>query len=149
MAKFSVSASSEINCSPDALAQFVLDVPNIPHWSSAFVAVRDFSGAPVGLGTTWQAVSQFMGFEFVSDNKVIEFEAGRLCVCSVNSSTFFGTNTWAFEATEDGRAKFTINAEGEIKGFLVSLAGPAIRSQARRQMASDMQNMKAILEAEA
>jgi hypothetical protein len=147
MAKISVSASSEINCSPETLAQFVLDVPNIPQWSSAFVAVRDFSGAPVGLGTTWQAVSKFMGREFVSDNKVIEFEEGRLCVCSVDSSAFFGRNTWAFDSTEDGRAVFTLSAEGETKGFLGSLAGPAFRSQAQSQMNSDIQNMKAILEA--
>jgi len=147
MAKFSLSASSEINCSPEELAQFVLDVPNIPQWSGAFVAIRDFSGAPVGLGTTWQAVSKFMGLEFVSDNKVIAFEEGRLCVCSVYSSAFTGINTWAFEATEAGRAKFTISVEGEIKSFLASLAGPAIRSQAKSQMTSDMQNMKAILEA--
>jgi len=147
MAKFSVSASSEINCSPETLAQFVLDVPNIPQWARAFEAIRDFSGVPVGLGTTWQAVSKFMGREFVSDNKVIEFEEGRFCVCRVDSSAFFGTNTWAFDSTEDGRALFILSAKGETKGFLGSLAGPAIRSQAQSQMNKDIENMKAILEA--
>jgi ribosome-associated toxin RatA of RatAB toxin-antitoxin module len=147
MAKFSVSASSEINCSPETLAQFVLDIPNIPHWSSAFVAIRDFSGEPIGLGSTWKAVSKFMGTEFVSDNKVIEFGNGRLCVLYVDGGAFTGTNTWTFDSTEDGRALFTLNAEGETKSFLTSLAVSLLRSQAQSQMNNDIQNMKAILEA--
>ena len=147
MAKFSVSVSSEINCSRETLAQFVLDVPNIPQWSSAFVAIRDFSGEPIGLGSTWQAVSKFMGAEFVSDNEVIEFEEGRLCVLYVDGGAFTGTNTWTFDSTEDGRSVFTIRGQGEMKSFLTSLAIPLIRSQAQNQMRSDIQNMKAILEA--
>jgi hypothetical protein len=147
MAKISVSASSEINCSLETLAQFVLDIPNIPQWSGAFVTVRDFSGQPVGLGTTWQAVSKFMGREFVSDNQVIAFKEGRLCVLSVDGGVFTGTNTWIFEGTEDGRAIFTIRGEGEMKSVLTSLAIPLIRTQAQNQMLSDIQNMKAILEA--
>jgi uncharacterized membrane protein len=141
-----MSDSVEINCSTIALFRFVTDVPKLPKWAGAFKSIRNFSGAPAGVGTTWQAVNKTFGQEIVSKLEITEFQEGRLCVAKVDSPAFSGLNTWAFETTYDGRAKFTLSIEGETKGFLAGLAKPIMERQAATQMRNDLLDLKAMLE---
>ncbi len=148
MGAFTISETVEINSSKEALFEYVMNIESLPEWSNAIVAIRDFSGAPIGVGSTWVDVSTFMGREFSSNNEVVEFDEGNNCVYKIDGSAFEGLNTFAVGPTENGKATFTLSAEGEMKGFLASLAAPILRGQAQSQMRKDLANLKSIIEAQ-
>jgi uncharacterized membrane protein len=148
MGSFTISETVEINCSKEALYKFVMNIESLPEWSNAIVAVRDFSGAPLGVGSTWVDVSKFMGREFSSNNEVVELNEGNNCVYKIDGSAFEGLNKFAVGTTEDGKATFTLSADGEMKSFLASLAKPLLRNQAGSQMRKDLANLKSVMEAQ-
>ena len=148
MGAFTMSETVEVNSSKEALYDFVMNIEGLPEWSKAIVAIRDFSGAPIGVGSTWVDVSKFMGREFSSNNEVVEFDEGNFCVYKIDGSAFEGLNTFAVGATEDGKATFTLSADGETKGFLAALAAPLLRSQTQSLMKKDLANLKSIVEAQ-
>ncbi len=147
MGAFTISETVDINCSKEALYEFVMNIEGLPEWSKAIVAIRDFSGAPIGVGSTWVDVSKFMGREFSSNNEVVELNEGNYCVYKIDGSAFDGQNTFAVGSTEDG-ASFTLSADGETKGFLAALATPLLRNQTQSMMRKDLANLKSIIEAQ-
>jgi uncharacterized membrane protein len=148
MGSFTISETVEINCSKEALYKFVMNIESLPEWSNAIVAVRDFSGAPLGVGSTWVDVNKFMGREFSSNNEVVELNEGNYCVYKIDGSAFEGLNKFAVGTTEDGKATFTLSADGETKGFIAALATSLLRGQAHSQMRKDLANLKSIMEAQ-
>ena len=148
MGAFTISETVDINCSKEALYDFVMNIEVLPEWSNAIVAIRDFSGAPIGVGSTWVDVSKFMGREFSSNNEVVELDEGNFCVYKIDGSAFEGLNTFAVGTTEDGKATFTLKFDGEMKGFFASLAAPLLRSQAQSMARKDLANLKSIVEAQ-
>ena len=134
MGAFTISETVEINSSKEALFEFVMNIESLPEWSNAIGAIRDFSGAPIGVGSTWVDVSKFMGREFSSTNEVVEFDQGNYCVYKIDGSAFEGVNKFAVASTEDGQATFTLSADGETKGFLAGLATSILRGQVHSQM---------------
>jgi uncharacterized membrane protein len=148
MGAISISNTVETDSSKEALFEFVTNIEGMPDWSDAIEAVRDFSGAPLGVGSTWVAISKFMGREFRSNNEVVEFDQGTSFKYKDSGSAFDGVTTFSVGTTEDGKATFTLSAEGEMKGFLASLAKPLLQSQAKSQMKKDLANLKSVVEAQ-
>jgi uncharacterized membrane protein len=148
MGAFTISETVEINSSKEALFEYVMNIEFLPEWSNAIVAIRDFSGAPIGVGSTWVDVSKFMGREFSSNNEVVEFNEGNYCVYKIDGSAFEGLNTFAVGSTEDDKATFTLSADGETKGFIAAMATTLLRGQAHSQMRKDLANLKSIIEAQ-
>lgn len=144
MAEYHETATIILNVPIQTVFDFVTDIENLPNWAGAFDEIRDFSGNPVGIGSTWTSISKFMGREVVSQNCVTEWHEPQQVVFSIKNMAGDGLNTWSLEALDDNQTRFTLQLDGEAKG-IARMAVGLIRSQADKQMNSDLKNLKTIL----
>jgi len=144
MAEYHETATIILNVPIQTVFDFVTDIENLPNWAGAFDEIRDFSGNPVGIGSTWTSISKFMGREVVSQNCVTEWHEPQRVVFSIKNMAGDGLNTWSLEALDDNQTRFTLQLDGEAKG-IARMAVGLIRSQADKQMNSDLKNLKTLL----
>jgi uncharacterized protein YndB with AHSA1/START domain len=146
MAEYHESATIILNVPIQTVFEFVTNIENLSTWAGAFDEIRDFSGNPVRVGSTWTSISKFMGREIVSQNRVTEYDAPQQIVFSIANMAGDGFNTWTLEALDETRTRFTLQLDGQAKG-IAKMAVGLIRSQADKQMNSDLANLKTLLEA--
>jgi len=144
MAEYHETATIILNIPIQTVFDFVTDIENLPNWAGAFDEVREFSGNPVGIGSTWTSISKFMGREVVSQNCVTEYDEPQRVVFSIANMAGDGLNTWSLEALDANKTRFTLQLDGEAKG-VARMAVGLIRSQADKQMNSDLKNLKSLL----
>ncbi len=144
MAEYHETATIILNVPIQRVFDFVTDIENLPNWAGAFDEIRDFSGKPVGIGSTWTSISKFMGREVISHNCVTEWQEPQRVVFSIKNMAGDGLNTWSLEALDDNQTRFTLQLDGEAKG-IARMAVGLIRSQADKQMNSDLKNLKTLL----
>jgi|GEM_PF-1435593 len=144
MAEYHESATIVLDVPIQTVFEFVTDIENLPTWAGAFDEIRDFTGNPIGVGSTWTSISKFMGREVVSQNCVTEWDAPHKVVFSIVNMAGDGLNTWSLESLADNQTRFTLQLDGEAKG-IARMAVGLIRSQADKQMTSDLANLKRIL----
>jgi carbon monoxide dehydrogenase subunit G len=145
MAKFQISESIEINRPAETVFQYVTDISQAPSWRPN-LSVRNFSGEPVEVGTTWSDVTKFMGRDMVVDVEVTALEAGRSCEMKQEGGVLSANTTWNISPGADDSSTFTLNFDGEISGWLAGLASGVLRSQAQKAMKRDLANLKSNLE---
>ena len=78
MANFQITNSIGINRSAEAVFQYVTNIAQAPSWRPN-LTVKDFSGDPVEVGSTWNDVTKFMGRDMMVKHKVTALEQGRRC----------------------------------------------------------------------
>lgn len=123
-----------------------LDNPeNDSQWMSGILEARQTSQGSRGPGTADQYTMQLFGRRLETASVVTEYEPNRKFSWKATSGPFPMKGGSTFEAVEAGRrvAQFI---EGEPGGFF-SLAEPLVVRMYRRQMQSDLLNLKEILEA--
>jgi hypothetical protein len=76
---------------------------------------------------------------------VVEYDAPHEYVLSSTSSAGDATWPWTFAEVEDG-VKVSLNSSGQSKGFLAAIAAPLVDRQLKKQITSDLERFKAILE---
>lgn len=145
MAKFQISESIEINRPAVTVFQYVTDISQAPSWRPN-LSVRNFSGEPVEVGTTWSDVTKFMGRDMVIDVEVTALEAGRYCEMKQEGGVLSANTTWNISPGADDSSTFTLNFDGEISGWLAGLASGVLRSQGQKAMKRDLANLKSNLE---
>lgn len=145
MANLQMSESVEINRSAEAIFEYVTDVPQAPSWRPNLV-IRDFSGQPFGVGTAWNEVTKFMGREMVVNFEVTELEADQHFVTKQEGGGVSGNLSWDIKPVTDETSTFTLSFDGELSGWLASLAASILRNQARKDMQRDLTNLKSNLE---
>lgn len=146
MSEYDESATIDIRVPIEQIFQFVTDIENLPNWAGAFDEIRDYSGDPVGVGSTWTSVSKFMGREVVSQCEMTTFEPPTKLVFSIKNMAGDGDNIWTLEKLDDNRTRFTLRLRGTAKG-IAKMAVGLIRSQADKQMNGDLAKLKQNLEA--
>lgn len=146
MAEYHESATIVLNVPIQTVFDYVVDIENLSHWSGAFDEIQDFSGYPISVGSTWTSISKFMGREIVSQNCVTELNAPQTIIFSITNMAGDGFNTWTFDALDENKTRFTLQLDGTAKG-IAKMAVGLIRSQADKQMNSDLANLKRLLEA--
>ena len=132
-----------IDRSPEDVFAAITDILASPEWIESVIDVRDFSGEPVGLGTTYKQVTKFLGKEFTIDIEVNTFEPPTRY-----GEHFSGTIPGDMLITlddVDGGTSVNLYAEVEPGGFF-GLAAPLIKSNLQNQLSGDMKNLKVILE---
>ena len=144
MTEYHESATIVLNVPIQAVFDFIAEIENLPNWAGAFDEIRDFSGNPVKVGSTWTSISKFMGREVVSQNCVTEWDAPHRVVFSIVNMAGDGVNTWTLEALAEDQTRFTLQLDGEAKG-IARMAVGLIRSQADKQMTSDLAKLKTLL----
>lgn len=146
MTEYHESANITLNVPIETVFDFIINIEQLSTWAGAFDSIRDYSGNPVTVGSTWTAISKFMGREIVSQCAVTHMDAPYQLVFSITNLAGDGVNTWTLENTPDGHTQFTLALDGKAKG-IAKMAVGLIRSQADTQMNNDLVNLKQRLEA--
>jgi uncharacterized protein YndB with AHSA1/START domain len=140
-----MEASAVINRPVDKVFAYMADVRNWPQWYSGMLEGEQTSKGPVGVGTTSQGVSQFLGRRMDWTAEVTKYEPNRKFELKITSGPMSIEQSLTFEPVEGG-TRFTLVGEGETGGFF-RLAEPVVNRMQRRQMEGDLANLKDILEA--
>lgn len=145
MTDYHESATIKLNVAIESVFEFITDIENMPTWAGAFDEIQDFSGRPLTVGSSWTAISKFMGRQVISQCQVTRLDMPQHFAFSIQNMAGDGINTWSLEALDDTTTQFTLALDGKAKG-IASMAVGLIRSQADKQMNSDLANLKRILE---
>ena len=146
MAQFQISHSVAINRPAETVFQYILDVTKATEWRPSLDAIRDFSGEPIAIGTTWVEVSKFMGRDMLVNLAVTAMEEGRQANLKMEGGGVSGNMVWAVSPDTDESSTFTLSFDGEVTGWLGRLGTGLIRKQADKDMTSDLANLKSKLE---
>ncbi len=146
MSVYDESATIILNVPINTVFNFVTDIENLPTWAGAFETIKDFSGDPVQVGSTWTSISKFMGREVVSQCEMTAFQSPTRLVFSIRNMAGDGDNIWTLEELAEDKTRFTLRLKGKAKGIATMAVG-LIRSQAGKQMNSDLSKLKRMLEA--
>lgn len=122
------------------------DSTNRPKWQSSVSEMTKTSDGPIGLGTTWHAISKLFGRRAEGDAEYVEFEMNRRF--SIRSATPFPTTmAYTFESVAGGtHVEQVVDAE---PSGLYKLAGPLLAIGAKRDMQSYLDSLKDVMEADA
>ena len=138
--------SVTINRPVEEVFAFLSNGENDPKWSSLTVESKKTSEGPIGVGTTWQSVSKFLGRRIEGESKYIEYELNRKITNKVTSGPFPFESQTTVESVEGGTR---INSVGEFEagGFFGKIAEPLLMRTAKRQVEADFANLKELMEA--
>jgi uncharacterized protein YndB with AHSA1/START domain len=142
-----IEASVVINRPVEEIFAFVADPNNTVQWAGPVIEAEKTSEGPVGLGTTSTRVTQFLGRTMEATYEITEYEVNRYYADKMTSGPMPIGGRISFEPTNEG-TKVTVAGDIEAAGFY-KLAEPLIARMAKRQVATDVQTLKDLLEAQA
>jgi uncharacterized protein YndB with AHSA1/START domain len=131
---------------PEAVFAALTDVAAHTDWARGPDEITDISDNPVRLGTSWQQATRMLGKRLVSTMVVNAYEENRKF--GFGSGKPFGMHILFDLEPVSGGTNLHMNGGGEVDGFFGKLALPILARSMERQMESDLQSLKAILEAE-
>lgn len=141
-----VEAHVDIDRSASEVFEYLEEVENNPRWLSGMRSSRWTSQPPVGVGSTYVQVSQFLGRQIHTSFEVTRHEPGRLITIeSREGSSFPITVTRIVEPDGDGRARVTELVDADAKGFY-TLATPLLKRLVERTIRRDYGTLKHLLE---
>jgi uncharacterized protein YndB with AHSA1/START domain len=123
---------------------WVTDLTHSAEWQAGLLEVRKLTDGPVGVGTRYTFVRQFMGRKVEAANEFVVYEPDQKVQFRIASGPMPGQGTYLFEATPDG-TKVTSIVELE-PGGLSRLAAPLIAASLRREITAGLPVLKAMLE---
>jgi uncharacterized protein YndB with AHSA1/START domain len=145
MANFQISHSVQIDRSAETVFQYISDISQVALWRPN-ISVRDYSGDPFGVGTTWSEASTFMGRDMIVAHEVTELDPGRHFTMKQEASVVSGHVTWNLSPDSEDSCTATLSFDGETSGWIANLASGLLRNQAQKSMTRDLANLKANLE---
>ncbi len=143
-----VETSVVINRPVEEVFEFMANAENDILWRSGVLESRKTSQGPMGVGTTEELDSQFLGRRFKSTFDVTAYEPYREIGYKTTSGPLSIKVAYLYDALEGGKTKVTFVLEGEAGGFF-KLAEPILMSMAQRQWQTNLAALKDILEARA
>ena len=137
-------ASIVIDRSPDEVWAFVADPDNLVVWNAAVVSAQADGPPQVGARLTGQV--KFLGKKMDYVNELTAFDAPKRQAYRSIESPFPWQGETIVEPEGDG-TKVTVSLESDnVGGFFGKLADPVVAKMYSRQMRSDLENLKEILE---
>ena len=124
---------------------YIVDPRNTPEWAGPVIEAKQTSEGAVGLGTTSYRTTQFLGRTMEATYEITEFEPSKFYADRTTSGPV-PINARMSLNPVDGGAELTIEGQIESAGFF-KLAEPVLARMARRQVVTDAQTLKEILEA--
>jgi uncharacterized protein YndB with AHSA1/START domain len=140
-----VEASVLINRPIKEVFAYVADPSNAAQWAGPVVESKITSGGPVGRGTTSSRVTQLLGRNIESTYEITEYEPNSRYADKTTSGPVPINSRISFDPV-DGGTKVTIQGVIKAEGFF-KLAEPLVARMARRQVETDAQTLKDLLEA--
>ena len=142
MARFEQSVT--IDRPIEEVFAFVADPDKEMKWRSSLEEITMTSEGPIGVGTTYRKVERFLGRKVERTSEITEFELNKKCSFKSTSGPIAMDSTITFEARADG-TRVSMVANAELGGFF-RIAEPMVVRMARRQMETEMANLKDLLE---
>lgn len=139
-----VDATVFINRPVDEVFAFVIDLRNGKMWQAGFIESRPMSEEPIGVGSKFQDVREFLGRHIVSEGEVIAYEPAQKFGLKVGFGPVPFMGIFNFEPDEDG-TKMTFVGEGE-PGFFFKLLEPVVMWAFRKRMEENFATLKEVLE---
>lgn len=123
---------------------YVADHRTLTKWGSV-KEVQMLSQGAVGLGTTFQVASAFLGRKFEYTLEITAYEANQHFTVKNASGPFPLEFNYHFESAEGG-TRLTMQVQFEPGGFF-KIAGGLLLSQAKKREEGHLQRLKSLLEA--
>ena len=131
---------------PEVFA-YLEEVENNTQWLKGMRSTRWTSPRPVGVGSTYEQRSHFLGRDIRTSFEVTRHEPGRLVTIeSREGSSFPITVTRQVEPDGPGRSHVTEIVDGDASGFY-SVTTPLLRRMVQRNIQRDYGSLKRLLEA--
>ena len=140
-----VEGTIVINRPIEEVFAFLTNPDNAPLWQGSVLESKQTSEGPVGVGTSGQMVSQFLGRRMESTWEVTEYELNRKATLKSTSGPVPYKQSATVESVDEG-TKATLVAEYEVGGFF-KLAEPIVDRMVQRQAETDFAILKDLVEA--
>lgn len=134
-----------IGRSPAAVFAILCDVEQNHRWSSTAREGRMTSPGPIGVGSTAREASVFLGRRIEVESRIVEFVPDRILGYLTSGGPFPFSGAFILEPLDGGtrlRATFSAPLTGALR-----IVDPLFAVLARRKLATDLANLKSLLEA--
>ena len=143
---FKVEGTVVINRPIEEVFKFLTTPGSSAQWQGMVLESKKTSEGPVGVGTTGQSASQFLGRRMESTWEVTEHELNRKTAYKSTSGPIPYENSATLESVDEG-TKVTLVGEYEVGGFF-KLAEPIVARMGQRQADADFAMLKDLVEAQ-
>jgi uncharacterized membrane protein len=126
---------------------FLLDLGNHPRFAGGIKSVRGAEDGPLALGRRYSQTSTFLGQTVDVAVEVISYERGRELGLKAVSGLVPITRTFQLDGPSEAETDLTFSVDAE-PGRGMRLMMPMVERTAREQIATTLERLKAVLEAE-
>jgi uncharacterized protein YndB with AHSA1/START domain len=141
-----VEESVEIDLPPQVVFDYMANPRNLPEWSGLAIDVKE-TPDPLREGDTFTTVGKFLGRRFETPYERVSVEASRRYTDRATGGPVPDQDwIYTFEEMPAGTTRLTRAVEGEPGGFF-KLAEPLIERALKRQVRTDLETLKDLLEA--
>ena len=141
-----VEASVDIDRPIDEVFAYVADPAKTPEWSSMALECSLEGSGPIGVGSRIMTVGKFLGRRAESTSEVTRYDPPHKFSLRVVSGPIHGASLERqLESIGEG-TRYRSRLVGESSGFF-KLADPILEALLKRTVDTDLQTLKAILEA--
>ena len=139
-------ASTMINRPVEEVFQFAIDTDKLIQWQGNLLETKQTSDGPMGVGSTFDEIRQAPGRKVATTWEVTQYEPNSRVWWKTIAGPIPMEGGTTFESTDDG-TRVTFNLEARPSGFY-GLLQPILGRVVRKQVKSDMESLKAVVEAE-
>ena len=140
---FEIDSSIEIGRPLDDVWEAFCDIEAVPQWVESVHDIRNYSGSPLDMGSTWDQVMKFLGKEFSGEVQIVEFAPGQR-VTQDFGGVVTGNMTAEFEDLGDA-TRLSLYFHVETGGFF-GIAAPLMKRNMQKDVDGDLARFKAWLE---
>jgi hypothetical protein len=142
-----VTASLEIDASPDAVAAVQFDASRDPEWIGGVNRVDLVTAPPLAQGSEVRRFGGFLGRPIEWLMQVEAFEAGRHVGMHALRSPFPMDVDYRLDPIDEGRrTRASIRIRGDARGMYGALPGPLLGLMVKRSVSGDLKRLKRIVE---
>ena len=140
-----LEASVDIDRPIDEVFAYVADPAKTPEWSSVALECSLEGSGPIGVGSRIRSVGQFIGRRVEASEEVTQYAPPHKMVVREVTGPTHGEKVRQFESIGEG-TRYRVRIAGE-SGGLFKLADPIVAALMKRTIETDLQTLKALLEA--
>ena len=142
MASFEVTTF--INRSPQDVFDFMTDPATSSQWQSGTKSAQWVSEGPIGVGSIFQSVSEFIGREMTVDAEITHWDPPNTWGLKASAGPMRFEGVMTFQPQQGGTLVVQ-NFTGEVGGLFNMAEGLAVK-QLQKQVETDGQKLKMLLE---
>jgi len=145
MSKRKVEVSVDIQCPFEVVHDFLDDSDNDPLWQTSVVESRRATGGAIQVGTVYHVKAKFLGRLWEQDWEVVEHDADEHHWKAQTTSGPLQMIAEMRYTETDGGTHIVRSLEVDV-GHFFKLAGPVVERSIERELQTDFEILKDILE---